>query len=572
MSVRSKVLMVAAAAWSLAGAAGAAEFGAYKPAPQYDQEVVSSFYLPMRDGVKIAVAVHRPAVNGHAAEGRMAVVWQAGLAIDKAGVGTPKGINALTRYGYVVVQTARRGNGASFGTRRGYEDMTESFDSYEITEWAAAQPWSDGQVGMFGCSNTGEAVMHAISARPPHLKAAWAGCFAWDRFDGHTRGGIIAQFGTGPTRSIAEDMNTPAVEGDETKAELRKAVEEHQASTNLFDLMKSMPYRDSWSPLVMSRFWSEVSMGGVADQVRRSGVALYIQGGWSDDFRTQGLIALANLPGQARMLIGPWRHCRYGDFDILSEQLRFFDHYLKGETTGIEDDAPLHYFRMEGPHGGSWQATRAWPSPAQNTATRYLRAGRLEARAGNGKGDSLTVDYGVTCPPDPESSISLALAVSCHPTTGAKSFAGPVLTHDQEITGHPLADLWITSTAPEADVFAYLEDVAPDGTVTVITDGRQRASLRKLGDAPWNNLGLPWRRSYGEDAEPLKPGEAARVRFDFLACSYVVKKGHRLQVTVAGSDYRQRGAPRVSPAPTLTVLEDAAHASSVSLPLVGGAG
>jgi hypothetical protein len=269
----------------------------------------------------------------------------------------------LTRAGYVVAVVARRGNGASFGVRRGYEDFTEGFDAYEITEWLAAQPWSNGQIGMYGCSNTGEAVMHALVARPPHLKAAFAGCFAWDRYDGHTRGGIIAQYGTGPTRTIEDDLKATPVQGDEDRVQLRQAAEEHQKSTNLLELMKSMPYRDSWSPLVMAKFWGEVSIGAYLDQVRNSKVPLYIQGGWYDDFRTEGLIAQANLPGQARMVIGPWRHCLNNGFDLRAEQLRFFDHYLKGRTTGIETDAPIHYFTVGAPKGQEWRSTSQWPRP-----------------------------------------------------------------------------------------------------------------------------------------------------------------------------------------------------------------
>jgi predicted acyl esterase len=66
------------------------------------------------------------------------------------------------------------------------------------------------------------------------------------------------------------------------------------------------------------------------------------------------------------------------------------------------------------------------------------------------------------------------------------------------MTGTPLADLWISSTAPEQPVFAYLEDVAPDGTVTVVSEGRQRASLRRV-------VRRPGRRS-------ARPGDAAASR------------------------------------------------------------
>ncbi|CAN5904371.1 CocE/NonD family hydrolase [soil metagenome] len=550
--------LAAAALLTLGSPAAAAAFGAYRPAPTYDEEVVTSFYLPLRDGTRIAVSLHRPSRDGKAVEARLPVIWHNTLAIDAAGTGEPApGLASLTRQGYVVAVVARRGNGASFGTRRGYEDFTEGFDAYEVTEWLAAQPWSDGKVGMFGCSNTGEAVMHAIAARPPHLAAAWAGCFAWDRFDGHTRGGIIAQFGTGPSRTVEQDLQTNPVQGDEAKTLLRQAAEEHQLSTNLLELMKGMPYRDSYSTLVMSRFWYEVSLGAVADQVKLANVPLYIQGGWRDDFRTQGLVTMANLPG-TRMLIGPWRHCRNEGFDLQSEQLRFFDDHLKGIDTGLAADAPLHYFTMQGPKDGVWKSTRQWPLPGAKATPVFLDGGKLADRAGK-TATTFTVTYDTPCPAEPVG----AFSVSCHPVGGVSFIQAP-LKADTEVTGHPIADLWITSSAPDANLFVLLEDVAPDGTVTVVTDGRQKASLRKLNPSPWPLLGLPWHRSWKEDAADLKAGEPAQVTFDLLAASYVFKAGHRIQITVAGADYRERAQPRFMPAPTLTVLAK----SSVSLPVV----
>ena len=90
----------------------------------------------------------------------------------------------LVKYGYVVVEVERRGLGACFGARRGYNDRTEARDAFEVTEWLARQPWSTGKVGVQGCSNTGDAAMHAASLAPPALKAVMAGCFSWNKYDG----------------------------------------------------------------------------------------------------------------------------------------------------------------------------------------------------------------------------------------------------------------------------------------------------------------------------------------------------------------------------------------------------
>ncbi len=141
------------------------------------------------------------------------------------------------------------------------------------------------------------------------------------------------------------------------------------------------------------------------------------------------------------------------------------------------------------------------------------------------------------------------------------------LKADTELTGHPTVDLWVSASAPDANLFAYLEDVAPDGTVHPVTDGRLKASLRKISPAPWAlPAGVPWHRSYAEDAAPLPAGQPVEVKFDMLPLSYVFKAGHRIQVTVAGSDYRERERKAASPAATVTIHAGAAYPSSITLP------
>lgn len=550
-------------------------FNATPPTPEYSEQVATSFYLPLRDGTRIAISLHRPSVDSVPVEGPLPVIWHHALDIEPAGVRatdvpTPGGrapLSELTRFGYVVAIAARRGNGASFGTRRGYEDFTEGFDAYEINEWLAAQPWSDGKVGMYGCSNTGEAAMHAVVARPPSLKAVFAGCFAWDRYDGHTRGGIIAQYGTGPTRTIEDDLRATPVLGDEDRVLLRQAAEEHLASTNLLALMQSMPYRDGWSPLVMARFWGEVSIGAYLSQVRDSGIPIYIQGGWSDDFRTEGLITLANLPGQARIIIGPWRHCIHPGFDLRAEQVRFFDHYLKGKDTGIQTDDPIKYFTIGAPEGQEWRTASEWPLADTDHQRLFLSGETLTASAPRRAASrAITVDYAPVCPPDPVEPNFGPFAQPCRSSAENVTVAARTFAVDTEVTGNPLADLWISSTAPEQPVFAYLEDVAPDGTVTVISEGRQRASLRQVVEAPWNTMGTPWRRSWAEDHKPLEAAVPVKVSFDLLAVSYVFKAGHTLRVSITGSDVRERSRTEVSPVPTLTVHTGGDTPSNIVIP------
>ncbi len=529
-----------------AGTAWAAQggFGRYAPAARYAERVTTSFYLPMRDGVRLAMRISRPAVHGIPASGTFPVIWQAGLNISESPEAGKPGIDAgyaavpsLTRYGYIVVQVARRGNGQSFGSRRGYNDRTEADDAYEITEWLARQPWSDGRVGVYGCSNTGDAAMQVLTVRPPHLGAVFAGCFAWNKFDAFHRGGIYAQWGTGPTRTVAQDMDIEPVDGDADKRLLGIAAQEHQLSTNLFELWKSMPFRDSWSPLVQSRFWYEGSISSFAPRIRQGGVPVYIQGGWHDELRDQGLIALLNLPG-SRILIGPWKHCRNPGFELLGEIHRFFDTYLKSEATGLRAEPRIHYYTINAAAGHQWHTSNVWPVPGERPTRLFLSPSEslrsappaAEVRA------SFTVDTKVSCP----NADWGPFAQPCPARGDGVHFAGQVLARDLTVTGSPVIHLNITADRPDASLFAYLEDVAPNGAVTEVTEGRLRASLRALSQAPWAVPGTPWHRSWKQDAKPLVPGTPAVLEFDLMPTSYLFRAGHRLQVTVSGSDYRER--------------------------------
>jgi putative CocE/NonD family hydrolase len=574
--------LAAAVAAPIRAEPAASRFGLYQAPVDFPERITTSLYLPMRDGVKLAVSITRPARNGKPVEGRFPVIWQHTLGIAGAGAeGGPVGdgpngyaaMSTMANYGYVVVQVARRGNGPSFGERRAYNDRTEAYDAYEVIDWLAGQPWSTGAIGVYGCSNTGDAAMHAITADNPHLKAAWAGCFSWEKYDGFLRGGILANWGTGPTRTVDEDMTNTPVQGDEGKTLLRQAAEEHLASTPLLKMWQQMPYRDDTSQLVQSRFWIEGSAGRYQPQINRSGVALYVQGGWDDDLRQQGLITYANVSGEKHLIIGPWMHCANDDFNLLAEMHRFFDQHLKGKDTGLRRDDPIHYFTVNAPKGSEWRSSKTWPVAGTKNETLHLSSGALSAALPvSPAATRFTVRYDVDCRPGqtkPPRNAILTGALNCFPETAGPHFLGTPLAKDTEVTGNPVADLWIASTATDQNVFAYIEDAAPDGKITKITDGRLKASLRKVATPPFSDFGLPWHRAFREDAEPLKPGEPARLQFDFLPMSYVFKAGHRIRITVAGADYREKDRMPVTPAAEVTILGDKAHDSTVSLPFVG---
>jgi predicted acyl esterase len=118
-------------------------------------------------------------------------------------------------------------------------------------------------------------------------------------------------------------------------------------------------------------------------------------------------------------------------------------------------------------------------------------------------------------------------------------------------------------------LFAYLEDVHPDGAVEYLTEGCLRASHRALADAPFDNLGLPYHPSRAQD---LLPGsrEPVELALDFQPISCVLPAGHRLRLRITGADADNALTPRTSSVPRLNVHCGLEAPSALSLPVASG--
>jgi putative CocE/NonD family hydrolase len=560
-----------------------ASFARYQTTAVATEAVTTSQYLAMRDGVRLAMSITRPSKDGKPLDGRFPVIWQHALSIPASGVvprqnaaGGYGAVPTLAYDGYVVVQVARRGQGPSFGKRRGYNDRTEAYDAYEVIDWLASQPWSTGIIGVYGCSNTGDAAMHAVTAASPHLKAVWAGCFSWDKYDGFWRGGIYANWGTGPERTLDQDMASIPVQGDESKTLLRKAAEEHQGATVLTDMWSAMPFRDDYAPGVGSRFWYEGSVATYLPQIRQSATAIYIQGGWRDDLRGQGLLTFANVGGDRHVVLGPWGHCQADGLDLVAEMHRFFDQHLKGIDTGILRQDPIHYYTVNAPAGQEWRSSKTWPVAGTQNTTFYMdgngSGGGVLASAkpsASGRQTMFTVRYDVDAPGAQPRGAGLLTGAPPRPVDhGGPRFVTPALTSDTEVTGDALIDLWLSSTATDGNLFVYLEDVSPDGRVTQVTDARLKASVRRLGTPKYDHRGLPFHPALREEVQKLTPGEPVQMVFAFLPTSYIFKAGHNIRISVAGADYRERDRTPVVPAPVVTLYNTPERPSTVILPIV----
>ena len=216
----------------------------------------------------------------------------------------------------------------------------------------------------------------------------------------------------------------------------------------------------------------------------------------------------------------------------------------------------MTYFTYNAPKESAWRTAKSWPLPNQVRTPFYLADGLLEPSAPAAKpgGDTTAM---VARPPD--------RIVDTLPEAGDLAYETRPLAHDVEITGHPTMRLWIKTAAGDADVFARILDVAPDGTRrTYQMIGRFRASDRALAAAPYNDFGLPWHSFFAAAARPVPRDRPTELNFDFLPMSYIFPAGHRIRLELSFSDPLHReGAP-----PAVSVLRGARSPSELTLPVI----
>jgi predicted acyl esterase len=589
----------------------------------YDGWARSSQYLTMRDGVRIAIDLYRPTKAGRVETTGLPVLWThtpyyrstiAGQRLASMPDYLPW-IGEILRHGYVVAAVDARGTGASFGVVDGIFQPAEAGDAYEITEWLAAQPWSTGQIGMFGLSYLGITQLFAAGQAPPSLKAIMPEMAYFDLYDFVHQGGIFqywAMFNWGastqrnniygplpadfraivarsarslpgpfvrskcqrlPCAPMGGGPVTP-VDEDTTGNLLAAAQAEHLAGRNVFGVYQALPYRDSRTPSGVEMY-RERGFAELAAAIARSGIAIYHVGGWYDGFTSSAFLAYQNIAGPRKLIVGPWFHPDQFGVDRVAEALRWFDHWLKGVDTGVMNDDPIHYWTIDAPAGKEWRSTKAWPLPAARATDYFFAAdGALAATAQTGS-DHYQVD------------LTTSLGRQNRWTATAGGSAGPVTDYPDlaandrkaltyttaplpaavEVTGHPVAHVWISADAPDVDVHAVLSEVSPTGRVEYVTEGRLRASHRALESAPYDRFGLPYHRSFQADVAPLGTGPAELV-FDLHPTSKMFRAGHRIRVSLTGADQGNFETLVTATPPRLTVHRSAEHPSRIVLPIV----
>ena len=567
----------------------AARNGAWGAAEPDGLKVEVGVKMKTRDGVSLVADVYRPD-----AEGRFPTLLQRTPYDRKAGIAEAR---ALAAAGYAVIRQDVRGRFDSEGEF--YPFRHEAEDGYDAVEWAAALPYSNGKVGMWGGSYVGATQMLAASMHPPHLVAIFPYVTASEYYEGWTyqHGALMQWFATSWSSGLAIDTLRR-----QSQERMLKQVRGWERTTPLsaypqLDLpapAEVAPYFRDWITHETSDdYWRAVK---ISDHYPEMTVKALHGGGWHDLFLRGSIENYLGLKAKAataeardgqRLLLGPWAHAatspegKIGDvtfgrdavLDSTGMLRTWMDYALKGVANDFATRPPVRLFVMG---ENAWRDEAEFP-PARARATRYyLQAGSareegLLSEKAPGKAAPLSYDY------DPENPApTLGGRLCCgdlfapgpadQQSLGSRAdvlvFSTPPLARDVEATGWLTLELFASTSAVDTDFTVVLADVDDTGYARFLTDGVVRGRYRESTAT----------------ATPMVPGKVYKLPIDLWATSNLFKAGHRVRVYVSSSNFprfdrnRNTGEPIASASRSVTahqtIYADKDHPSALVLPVV----
>jgi len=466
------------------------EFGEYQGYSEaiYDSYVRTSFYLPMSDGVRLATDVMVPAIDCVPTDIALPVLWtftpykRAYLngdgpvltAIDD------QGAQDLVRHGYVIAAVSIRGTAASFGEYRGLFAPIEACNSYEITEWLAEQPFSNGRIGMIGWSYQGITQLTLAALDPPHLEAIFPSVIEFDAYDSVYPGGIFRHpvWNVWAQARYNLDLVMPSVPVDDDPRGLllNLATNRHWNNWPVIENMRAAAFHDYDQP---SFSWIANNISTQLDAINEAAIPMYQLGGWNDVYPIDTLLWYANYAGPQRLMIGPLTHNSKHDPEAVVEerdrltvveQLRWFDYWLKDIDNGIMDEAPINYTVLTGPDlAHVWRQSPTWPPAGIEPQSFYLGAGNMliDDPVTTDGVDSYLLDYTTSRGPNSRfdsGDIQVIYDNMAATNVQALTYVAEPLASDVELIGFPVVTLYVSSTANDGDFHVFLSQVQPDGT------------------------------------------------------------------------------------------------------------
>jgi uncharacterized protein len=524
---------------------------------KYDVRVQAGTKIAMRDGVKLSTDIYLPQAEGKAPVILIRTPYKKEMGENQA--------RYYARRGYAVAIQDCRGRFGSEGVWEPF--LNESTDGYDAIEWLAAQPWSNGKVGMIGGSYVGWVQWWAASERPPHLVTIIPNVSPPDPFYNIPyEHGAFFIFGAIWWADILESKATGDLSGVALSKIGEKKYGELLRALPVIDLDKAVlgkenPYWRLWiAHPVDDNWWARADF---LNKLKDVNLPVFHQSGWFDG---DGIGTKLNYQqmkeyghGNQKLTIGPWGHTdtaarKLGDhdfgpaalIDLQRDYLRWFDYWLKGVDNGITKEPLVSIFVMG---ANQWLHGNTYPLPATKFTKLYFSG---EGKANTSKGDGrLTFDeppagapadhyvYDPGDPtPDPNFYETTAAQDKLVQSVDEKKKEAEehhekvtadrrdILVYQTEELKEPLtfagplsATLYAASSARDTDWFVSLVEIEKDGKTFSLASGKLRARFR-------NSVKKP---------ELLTPGRIYEYTLDLWHTGITVPAGARLRVEVASA-------------------------------------
>lgn len=545
--------------------------------------------VPMRDGIRLHTKIWRPQ-----APGRYPVVLSRGY--NPTG---PAYAGPLVTAGYAYVGQATRGHESSEGAH-GVADryLADAQDGYDTLTWIAQQPWSDGNIAMYGKSYWAGTQWLVATEQHPSLKAIIPQVMNADLWQcGYRCNGALslalAAGGRAFDKSSAEDIgkfgwdrffrHLPLINLDEVVPGKHE-----KGATEL--------WKQYVSHSTFDNYWKPISIRGDGKDGRYKNIRIpvYLMGGWYDYYAGAAFTSFQRLrevgaTREIRIVINATDHLNrvVGDRQFGSDAeknemalaTRWLDHVLKGLDNGIQAEPPIKIFVMG---INQWRYENEWPLARTRFTNYYFhstereRKGRLDTQPPLGEPPSrYTYD-----PNNPVSTLGgnhsvidrnlagliRAGAVDQRPNEERPDvlvFTSPRLDENLEVTGPVVMKLYASTSTPDTDFTAKLIDVYPDGTAYNLTEGIIRARFRK---------------SVWEDPELLVPGQIYEYTVELQPTSNVFLAGHAIRVHVTSSNFplwdrnpntgHRQGMDADTQLAHQVIYHDQDHSSHLILPVI----
>jgi putative CocE/NonD family hydrolase len=539
--------------------------------------------IPMRDGVELAANITLPTGGG-----------QYPVILVRTPYGKGDGsVDDDLNQGYVYVVQDCRGTGRSEGEWE--PALNETRDGLDTHQWILEQPWCNGTIGTAGGSYlgwtqwavapfTGDWHKAMFTVVPP-IDWYWDTTYSGGAF--HL--GIWMTWGAGmvrPTEVEGAGVDWENWDWDEAYRHLPLSTWDEMLGTRVQFL------RDWIAHPTFDDYWRQASILHRLEEVDLPNITL---SGWYDIFITQALEHVETVRTTSRselarrhqhVVVGPWAHWPnwmagerdFGDNARIDEgdlQSRWFDHWLKGKDTGIDEWAPYRIFVMG---RNEWRNEQEWPLARTRFTPYYLHSGG-SANTLNGDGALSTIKPGkeptdtfVYDPEDPVPTLGGCVLHGDHYGSIDQTkieerddvlvYTTDELESEVEVTGPIKLVLYAASSAPDTDFTGKLLDVYPDGRAYNLCDGIVRARWRNASPMP----------------EFLEPGRVYRYEIDLWATSNVFLPGHRIRLEVSSSNFPRLDRNLNTDKPfgtddeirkaTQTIYHDADHPSHIALPII----